>query len=442
MFDTLSESLQKVFRNLRGYGKLSEKNISDALREVRMALLEADVNFQVAKEFIARVKEKCLGEEVLASVTPGQQVIKRVHEEMVALLGGEHRDFVLKGKPAGVLLLGLHGAGKTTTCSKLARQWKQSGRKVLLVACDIRRPAAVEQLSQLARQVGVGIVTPQPGETVPAIGVRAVEHARSQGYDVVIYDTGGRFQIESELVAEVRELRERVQPENVVLVLDAAIGQESVHVAETFHREVGLTGLILTKLDGDARGGAALSVQSVTRCPILRVGVGERPEDLEEFFPDRMASRILGMGDVISFVEKAQASLDVAEAAKMEEKLRKNTLDLEDFLSQIQQMKKLGPIDQIFDMMPGAPKMDGAQKQKVAEQSTREMRRSEAIIRSMTPLERRKPASIDASRRRRIAKGSGTTVRDVNELLKRFEQTRSMAKNMKKMQKKLLRFAK
>ncbi|MFH0880688.1 MAG: signal recognition particle receptor subunit alpha, partial [Lentisphaerota bacterium] len=323
MFDRLSGALQKVFKNLRGYGKLSERNIQDALREIRMALLEADVHFQVAKDFIAKVKEKCLGQEVLDSITPGQQVVKIVHDELASLLGGERRDFNWQGKPAGVMLLGLHGSGKTTTAGKLARKWKAGGKKVLLVACDIRRPAAVDQLRILAGEAGVDIVAPEKGETVPALGLRALQRAQREDFDVILYDTGGRFQIDQELVAELAELRKNTGPGNVVLVLDAAIGQESVHVAETFHKEVGLTGLILTKLDGDARGGAALSVQSVTGCPILLTGVGERQEDLELFYPDRMASRILGMGDVVSLVEKAQQAMDVEEMGRMEERLLK-----------------------------------------------------------------------------------------------------------------------
>ncbi len=439
MFDSLTTSLQKVFKDLRGVGKLTEKNIKDALREVRMALLEADVHYQVAKDFISRVRERCTGEDVLNSVTPGQQVIKRVHEEMIDLLGRDPADFDLSRKPSGVLLLGLHGAGKTTTAGKLARRWKAEGRRVLLVACDIRRPAAVDQLRVLAEQVEVDILTPEAGESVPAIGKRAMDYARANGYHVALFDTGGRFQIDDELVGEVRDLRDEVNPRNVILVLDAAIGQESVHVAETFHERIGLTGLILTKLDGDARGGAALSVRHVTGCPVLLAGTGESPDALEPFYPDRMASRILGMGDVVSLVEKAQEQFDVDEMQKMEEKVRKNTLDLEDFLSQLQQMKKLGSMESLFDMIPGAPKISPEEKEKMADLSAREARRSEAIIQSMTPRERRKPELINAGRRKRIAAGSGTQVRDVNDLLRKFQQAKKMTKRMKKSQKRLLR---
>ena len=443
MFENLSTSLQKTLKNLRGYGKLTEKNVKDALREVRLALLEADVNFKVARDFIQRVQTACLGEEVLGSVTPGQQIVKRVQDELEALLGGAHREFDLSGKAASVMLIGLHGSGKTTTAGKLAKRWKKSGRRVLLVACDIRRPAAVEQLSVLAKQVGVDILRPEPGETVPQLGARASAFSREKKYDVVIYDTGGRFQIDDELVEELKAFRDATEPQNVVLVLDAAIGQESVEVAQTFHEAVGLTGLILTKLDGDARGGAALSVHATTGCPILMIGVGEKMEDLEPFYPDRLASRILGMGDIVSFVEKAQEVVDQDEAMKLQEKLMNSQLDLEDFLSQIQQMKKLGPLTKLFDMMPGdATKMTAHQKQSMAEASEREMRKFESIILSMTPWERRHPKSITRSRRLRIAAGSGHKLADVNQLLKRFEQTGKMGKQFKKMEKRLLRLRK
>ncbi|VGO18469.1 signal recognition particle protein [Pontiella sulfatireligans] len=438
MFENLSTALQKTFKNLRGYGKLSEKNVKDALREVRLALLEADVNFKVARDFVKRVQESCMGEDVLNSVTPGQQVVKRVNDELVELFGGAHKEFDLAGKPASVMLMGLHGSGKTTTAGKLANRWKRSGRRVLLVACDIRRPAAVEQLSILAGQVGCDIVKPEPGETVPALGKRAAQLSCEGKYDVVIYDTGGRFQVDDELVHELKEFSAETEPKNTVLVLDAAIGQESVNVAEAFRDAVGLTGLILTKLDGDARGGAALSVHAVTGCPILMTGSGEKMEDLDPFYPDRMASRILGMGDVISFVEKAQGVVDQDEAMKMQEKLMNNQLDLQDFLGQIQQMKKLGPISNLFDMMPGnAMKLDGKQKEAMATASELEMKKFESIIQSMTPHERRHPKEIDRSRRLRIAAGCGRKLADVNQLLKRFEQMGKMSKQVKKMGKRL-----
>jgi signal recognition particle subunit SRP54 len=438
MFENLSSALQKTFKNLRGYGKLTEKNIKDSMREVRMALLEADVNFKVARDFVKKVQEECLGEEVLGSITPGQLVVKRVQDQLEELLGGAHKAFDLTGSPASVMMMGLHGSGKTTSSGKLALRWKKSGRRVLLVACDIRRPAAVEQLMILAGQVGCDVIGPEPGETVPQLGARAAKHAKDGKYDVVIYDTGGRFQVDNELVQELKEFSEFTQPKNRVLVLDAAIGQESVNVAGTFRDAVGLTGLILTKLDGDARGGAALSVHAVTGCPILMTGSGEKMEDLEPFYPDRMASRILGMGDVVSFVEKAQGVVDEQEAAKMQEKLLKNELNLEDFLSQIQQMRKLGPMSNLFDMMPGdAMKMDAKKKEAIANASELEMKKFESIIQSMTPWERRNPKQIDRSRRLRIASGCGRKLADVNQLLKRFEQMGKMGKQFKKMEKRL-----
>ncbi len=438
MFENLSSALQKTFKNLRGYGTLSDKNVKDALREVRLALLEADVNFKVARDFISNVQEACLGEEVLNSVTPGQQVVKRVNEALVELFGGAHKEFDLTGHPASVMLMGLHGSGKTTSAGKLAYRWKKSGRRVLLVACDIRRPAAVEQLSILASQAGCDIIKPNPDETVPQLGQRAAKAAKDGTYDVVLYDTGGRFQIDDELVQELKEFEAEARPSNKVLVLDAAIGQESVNVAEAFRDAVGLTGMILTKMDGDARGGAALSVHAVTGCPILMTGIGEKMDDLQPFYPDRMASRILGMGDVVSFVEKAQGVVDEEDALKMQEKLAKNQLDLEDFLKQIQQIKKLGSMSSLFDMLPGnALKLDGKQKEAVANASELEMKRFESVIQSMTPWERRNPKSIDRSRRLRIAAGCGRKLADVNQLLKRFEQMGKMGKQFKKMGKRL-----
>ena len=405
-----------------------------------MALLEADVHYATAKDFIERVKAKSLGAEVLSSVTPGQQIIKAVHDELVALLGGEQKDFDLSAIPAEVMMLGLHGSGKTTTCGKLARMWKQKGKKVLLVACDIRRPAAVDQLEVLARQSGAGIIKPEPGESVPDLGRRAFKFARENYYDIVLYDTGGRFQIDTDLVEELKALRSATEPQNVVLVLDAAIGQESVNVAQTFHEAVGITGLILTKLDGDARGGAALSVVSVAQCPILRIGTGERAEDLELFHPDRMASRILGMGDVVSLVEKVQETLDVGEAERMQEKLKsKQGLDLNDFLSQMRQLKKMGSMGKILEMIPGASSIAGDVRARIENDSGGQMKKTEALILSMTPRERRHPDLIDFSRRKRIARGSGLQVSDVNELLRSFRQAQQMAKKMKQMQKRLPR---
>lgn len=439
MFDSLTSSLESVFRKLRGYGRLNEDNVRDAMREVRMALLEADVNFEVARDFIARVSAKCVGEEVLHSISPGQQVVKRVHDELVELLGaGKNRRLELNPLPAPVMLVGLHGSGKTTTSAKLAALWKRDGKNVLLVGADIRRPAAVDQLGVLAKQIGVDMLAPEKGEAVPALGRRAMDKAELTGRDVVLFDTGGRFQIDEELVQELKELRETVRCRNTVLVVDAAIGQESVNVAGTFHKALDLKGLILTKLDGDARGGAALSIQTVTGCPILYTGVGERMGELEPFYPERMASRILGMGDIVSLVERAQETVDLTQVADMEKKIRKNRLDLEDFLGQLGQLRKMGSMESLIDLLP----MGGQVKAKLREAGRNEdfaksTKRAEAIIRSMTPRERRHPDLLNASRKRRIAAGSGTQVQDINEMLKQFEQARDMAKRMGSMQKRL-----
>ena len=443
MFENLSGALQKTFKNLRGYGKVTEKNVKDALREVRLALLEADVNFKVARDFVKRVQEACMGEEVLLSVTPGQQIVKRIHDELIDLLGGAEKSFDLSGTPASVMMIGLHGSGKTTTTGKLARLWKKKGMRVLLVACDIRRPAAVEQLSVLAKEAGADLVRPEPEESVPEVGARGARLAREGRYDVVVFDTGGRFQVDEELVQELKVLRAAVEPKNVILVIDAAIGQESVEVAGAFNEAVGLTGLVLTKLDGDARGGAALSVHAVTGCPILMVGVGEKPEDLQPFYPDRMASRILGMGDVVSLVEKASEAIDEKDALRMQERLAKNQLDLDDFLKQIRQMKKFGSLDGLMEMLPGnALKMSESQRRAAGASADREMKKFESIILSMTPWERKHPKEIDRGRRLRIAGGSGRKLADVNQLLKRFEQTGKMGKQFKKMEKRLRRMKK
>ena len=439
MFDRLSSSLQKIFSRLRGHGRLTERNVQDALREVRLALLEADVNFEVVRDFTARVKEKSLGKDVLESISPGQQMIKHVHDEMAALLGGARRDFDWSVRPSHVLLLGLHGAGKTTTASKLAARWKAEGRRILLAAGDLRRPAAVDQLRILAEAAGVEAVTPRTGEDLGSLARRVQQQAARDKADAVIFDTGGRFQLDSELVQELKDLRDLLQPRNVVLVLDAAIGQESVHVAQTFQKEVGLTGLILTKLDGDARGGAALSVQAVTGCPILLVGTGERPADLEPFHPDRMASRILGMGDVVTLVEKAQQAFDEQEMERMQESLVEGSFDLGDFLGQLQQVKKMGPLENLLEMMPGMGALPAGAKGRMEGFSDRDLKRTEAIIRSMTPEERRNPALMNASRKRRVAAGSGTQVHEINDLLRNFERAKDMSRRMKQMQKRLLR---
>lgn len=440
MFESLTSSLEKVFRKLRGYGRLTEANIAEAMREVRMALLEADVNYEVARDFVAKVSAQCVGQEVLESITPGQQVIKRVHDELVALLGaGKQRRIELNPKPAPVMMVGLHGSGKTTTCAKLAAMWKQDGKRVLLVGADIRRPAAADQLQVLAGQAGVDMMRPESGESVPALGRRAMDHAERTGCDAVLFDTGGRFQIDEALIQELKDLREGLKCRNTLLVVDAAIGQESVHVANVFHKALDLRGLILTKLDGDARGGAALSIQAVTGCPILYTGTGEHMGDLEGFFPERMASRILGMGDIVSLVEKAQGAVNLEQVAELDRKLKTNRLDLEDFMGQLRQLRKMGPLENILDLLP----MGGQVKAKLKDAggAGREFeqfaKRAEAIIQSMTPKERRRPEILNASRKRRISAGSGTQVQDVNELLKQFEQARQMAKRMGGLQKRL-----
>lgn len=439
MFEGLTQSLQRVFKNLRGYGKLTERNVQDALREVRLALLEADVHYGVVKDFIARVREQSLGEDVLDSITPGQQIIKRIHDELVRLLGVERRDFDVSAHPAGILLLGLHGSGKTTTAAKLAARWKREGRRPLLAACDLRRPAAVDQLRLLAEKIGVEFAAPATGDTVPAAGRRALERARAGGLDIVIYDSGGRFQIDDELVAELKDLLAATQPRNRVLVLDAAIGQESVHVAETFHRAVDLTGLILTKLDGDARGGAALSVVSVTGVPILLAGTGEKIEDLSPFHPDRMASRILGMGDVVSLVEQAQQAVDAESAADIERKMMSDRFTLEDLLAQMRQMEKLGPVETLLELLPGVGALPPEARAQLQGRPERELKRTEAIILSMTPMERRHPERVDGRRRARIARGSGTTPADVNDLLRQFDRMKQMMKQLRRRQKRLPR---
>jgi signal recognition particle subunit SRP54 len=432
MFDQLTQSLQSTFKTLRGQGKLTEDNIRDALREVRLALLEADVHYQVVKSFVANVREKVMGEDVLNAVSPGQQFVKHVHDEMERLLGESKAEFIQGPPPLSIVMLGLHGVGKTTTTGKLARRYREDGKNVLVVGCDIRRPAAVDQLSVLAKEAGVEMLGPIPGESVAALGRRARQQAETTGKDVVIYDTGGRLQIDEDLVQEVAELTQVTDARNKVLVLDAAMGQESVSVAETFHARCGLTGLILTKLDGDARGGAALSVREVTGCPILLIGTGEKQEDLQPFHPDRMANRILGMGDVVGLVEKAQQTVDEQDMERMQKRMFSGKMNLEDFLMQLQQMKKIGSMSQIMEMVPGMPGMDKQKKAKAAEMGQRQSRKFEAIILSMTIRERKNPKVINGKRRIRIAKGSGTRVKDVNDLLKQFSQTQKMTKRLKK----------
>jgi len=432
MFDSLSSKLQGAFKNLRGLGKISEDNISEALREVRMALLEADVNFKVAKEFLARVKEKSLGDEVLASVQPGQQIVKIIHDELVTLLGDTNAKLETGGNPTCIMMVGLHGAGKTTSSGKLAKLIKKQGRQPLLVAADVYRPAAMDQLETLGQQVDVPVLALKREKDVQKIARAAMEEARAQACNVLIFDTAGRLQIDEDLVQELIDLKGLIKPQEILLVLDAATGQEAVSVATHFDEALGITGSILTKLDGDARGGAALSLKSVTGRPIKFVGVGEKLDEFESFHPERMAGRILGMGDVVSLVEKAAEVIEEDEAARMEEKLRKGEFSLEDFLEQMRAMKKLGPLENIVGMLPGG---DAALKDADLDKGQAELRRMEALICAMTPKERRQPNILNASRRRRIASGTGVKVSELNSMLNKFFQMQQMMKKMGKMQK-------
>src|SRR5688572_24555624 len=436
MFDTLSSKLQNAFKNLRGLGKISESNVADSLREVRMALLDADVNFKVARDFIERVKEKAIGQQVIQSIQPGQQVIKIIHDELVELLGAQNASLELNGSPAAVLLVGLHGSGKTTSSGKLARLLQKQGRAPLLVAADVYRPAAMEQLETLGQKLELPVFL-QRGETdVLKIARAALEFAHANHRSPLIFDTAGRLQIDEPLVQELVRLRDLVKPAETLLVLDAATGQEAVNVATHFDRALNVTGAILTKLDGDARGGAALSLKAVTNKPIKFAGVGEKPEDFEPFHPERMASRILGMGDVISLVEKAAEAVDEEEARRMEEKMRKGQFTLEDFLEQLRQMKKMGPLESLVSMLPG-----GAEMVKGADMSKqeKEFRRMEGMICAMTKQERKTPQILNARRRQRIAKGSGVTVTEVNTLLNKFGEMQQMMKKMGKFQKMMAR---
>ena len=433
MFESLTDKLGQALRNLRGAGRLTEANVSDALKEVRTALLAADVHFRVAREFVERVQSECLGQEVLKGVSPGQQMVKIIHDEMVRLLG-EGSTALSGARPLKILLVGLHGSGKTTSTAKLGRLLKKRGYRPLLVACDVQRPAAIDQLEILAKQEDLAFSGDRVSKDVPAIGAAALDAAAAGANDAILFDSAGRLQIDEDLIAEVRRLRERIQPDEVLLVADGALGQEAVNVAKAFHDALQLTGLILTKMDGDARGGAALSIKSITGVPIKFVGTGEKTADFDAFHPDRLASRILGMGDVVSLVEKAQESMDQGAAEKMAEKLRKADFNLEDFLSQMQQVKKLGSMQNIVGMLPG---MSGV---KVGDGAERQMGKVEAIIQSMTPQERKKPDLLNGSRRQRIALGAGVKIVDVNQVIKQFQQMQTMMKMMRGgNQKKLMR---
>ncbi len=430
MFENLTDRLESAFKKLRGHGRLTEENIQEAMGEVRRALLEADVNFGVVKEFIATVTEKAIGREVLTSLSPGQQVVKIVHDELVELLGSQAQPIKLDGRqPVTIMLAGLQGSGKTTTAAKLARQLKEKGRKPFLVPADVYRPAAIEQLHVLGEQVGVPVFDSTTEQKPVDIARRALAEAESNQYDTVIIDTAGRLHVDDALMAELQEISRAVQLSEVLFVADAMTGQDAVTVADRFNTDLEITGVVLTKMEGDARGGAALSVKKVTGKPIKFVGIGEAVDALEVFHPDRAASRILGMGDVLSLIEKAEAVVDKKNAEKLAKKIQKNAFTLEDFLDQIQQIKKMGSLEQIMGMIPGINKLK--QLKDAPKPDEKELGKTEAIIRSMTLKERRNHRIIDASRRVRIAKGSGTSVADVNRVLKSYTMMLKMMKNLK-----------
>ena len=437
MFDSLSGKLQNAFRNLRGLGKISESNVTDSLREVRMALLEADVNFKVARDFIERVKTKAIGAEVIQSVQPGQQIIKIIHDELVDLLGSTNAGLNLSGNPSSILMVGLHGSGKTTSSGKLARLLQKQGRQPLLVAADANRPAAMDQLETLGKQIEIPVFVKRGETDVLKIAREALDFAKANSRNVLIFDTAGRLQMDEPLVQELVRLRDLVKPQEILLVLDAATGQEAVNVATHFDQALQITGSILTKLDGDARGGAALSLKAVTGKPIKFGGVGEKLDEFEPFHPERMASRILGMGDVISLVEKAAEAVDLDEAKRMEEKMRKGQFTLEDFLEQLRQMKKLGSLESIVGMLPGGAEM--LKQQGDLSKQEKEFKHMEAMICGMTPQERRSPQILNAKRRIRIAKGSGVSVTELNTMLNKFGQMQQMMKKMGKFQKMMAR---
>jgi signal recognition particle subunit SRP54 len=427
VFENLSNKLQDVFSSLSNRGKLSEADVDAALREVRLALLEADVNYKVVKDFVRRVRERAVGAEVMKSLTPAQQVVKIVHEELIATLGEPARLNLSGPSPHVIMLVGLQGSGKTTTAAKLALTLRKGGQRPLMVAADTRRPAAITQLEVLGRQLDVPVHSEGNKVPPPKICANSIKRARESAYSVVLLDTAGRLHIDQELMHELEEVKAQTNPQEVLLVVDAMTGQDAVRVADEFNQRVGITGLILTKVDGDARGGAAISVRSVTGVPIKFLGVGEKTDALEIFHPDRLAGRILGMGDVLTAIEKAQEVMDQEQALKVGQKLVKGEFDLEDFLDQLQQLKKMGPISQLLDMIPGMGKLTQDLAPDVTDQ---QMKTIEAIINSMTPHERRSPRIINASRKRRIARGSGTTVMEVNDLLSQFRQMQRMMKQL------------
>lgn len=428
MFDSLSEKLNAVFKKLNGKGKLSEADVDEALRQVRLALLEADVNFKVVKDFLTRVRERAVGEEVMRSLSPAQTVIKIVNEELIKTLGDQAKIDLSGNPPHVVMLIGLQGSGKTTTVAKLALHLRKHQQKPLLVAADTRRPAAIQQLETLGKQLDIPVHSESTTVPPPTICANAVKRASGGAYSVVILDTAGRLHIDDELMHELEEVKQKAKPQEVLLVVDAMTGQEAVRVADEFNKRVGLTGLILTKVDGDARGGAALSVRSVTGVPIKYLGVGEKTDALEQFFPDRLASRILGMGDVLTLIEKAQENIDQESAQKAADKLLKATFNFEDFLEQLQAIKKMGPLSQLLGMVPGLSQLT---KELPSDVTDKQMKRIEAIINSMTREERQRPDVLNGSRRKRIAMGSGTSVQEVNQLMSQFKQMQRMMQQLK-----------
>lgn len=436
-FEGLAEKLQNTFKKLRGKGKLTEKDIKEAMREVKLALLEADVNFKIVKQFIANVSEKCVGSEVLESLTPGQQVIKIVNEELTSLMGGtESKLNYASYGPTVIMLVGLQGAGKTTMCGKLALELRKNNKKPLLVACDIYRPAAIKQLQVVGKQIDIPVFSMGDKISPVDIAKAAIKQGREDGNNVIIIDTAGRLHIDEDLMQELKDVKEAVEPNEVLLVVDSMTGQDAVNVAETFNKELDLTGVILTKLDGDTRGGAALSIKSVTQKPIKYVGVGEKMNDFEVFYPDRMASRILGMGDVLSLIEKAQEAIDQKEAEDLSKKMINAEFNFEDFLTAMDQMKKLGPLNKIMEMIPGvnAQQLEALDMEK----SEKQMAKMKAIIQSMTVKERRNPSLIigSSSRKKRVTLGAGTTIQEVNKLIKGYDMMKKQMKQMKSLTKK------
>ena len=426
MFENLSDRLQDVVHKIKGYGKITEENISEMMREIRLSLLEADVNYKVVKEFTNNVKEKALGEEVNKSLNPGELFVKIVKDELTELLGGENTPLNVSGNPATLMLVGLQGSGKTTTIGKLANYLrKNSKKKPLLVACDVYRPAAIDQLKQIGKELNIEVYSEGKGNPVE-ISKNAIKYAKDNGYDYVLIDTAGRLQIDESLMEELDNIQKEVNPDETILVIDSMMGQDAINVINGFNDKIKLSGVILTKLDGDTRGGVALSVKHLTNLPIKFIGVSEKMDGLTPFYPERMASRILGMGDILSIVEKVQDEIDEKEAEKTAKKMMKGNFDLEDFLNQLNQIKKLGPLENILKLLPGAKKM-GLNKVNI---DPKIMKRTEAIVLSMTPEERRNPSILKASRKKRIADGSGTTVTDVNRLLNQFEDMKKMMKMM------------